>query len=99
MTNILLFALIALSGVLLGFILLDFLMMRDPAMEELSNKMIEDARRERIEAEIKQDGDLFNCGCQVTNDDLQKTLSILGFELDQNQMHEVMRTVIFHIKR
>lgn len=45
------------------------------------------------------DGDLFSLGCQVANDDIRGRLKLLGFELDKNQMHAVMETIIFHIAR
>jgi len=44
-------------------------------------------------------GDLFSLGCQVANDDIRSRLMLLGFELDKNQMHDVMETIIFHIVR
>lgn len=45
------------------------------------------------------DGDLFSLGCQVDNDDIKDRLKLLGFELDKDQMHEVMEAIIFHIAR
>jgi hypothetical protein len=45
------------------------------------------------------DGELFSLGCQVANDDIRGKLKLLGFELDRNQMHDVMDTIIFHIAR
>ena len=49
--------------------------------------------------EVSCPGDLFSLGCQVANDDIRCKLKGLGFELDKNQMHDVMETIIFHIAR
>jgi len=45
------------------------------------------------------DGALFSLGCQCANDDIKGKLKLLGFDLDKNQMHDVMETIIFHIAR
>ena len=45
------------------------------------------------------DGDLFSLGCQVANDDIKDRLKLLGFDLNKDQMHDVMEAIIFHMAK
>lgn len=54
--------------------------------------------RGRPPSGVETPGDLFKSGCQVANDDIKRTLLNLGFDLTKNQMHDVMQTIIFHIR-
>ena len=67
--------------------------------EESRDQAFKDGLKAVMQPKIKQDGDLFSLGLKVATDDVRATLEICGCELSDFEMHEVMRTVIFHIKR